>query len=201
MRFWRSAMPRTAVVAALLGVALAGCQPSPGPPNAVPSSAAPSHVTPSIAAAAAAATPSAAEFASIIQTAVEDRNGTALDTPPAPRLPEAKTTADYRAKRDRDLPVVTQSKARFKSFGFWYTSFSTTVTVEPMEVKGAEASVQFKELTEQHLASAANGPSNVPEGYSLPQIATFRASAEGWQLDSIAPVGNNFGLPMSVVAD
>lgn len=206
MRFWRSAMPRTAVAAALLGVALAGCQPSPGPPNAVPSSAAPSsavpsHVTPSIAAAAAAATPSAAEFAAIIQTAVEDRNGTALDTPPAPRLPEAKTTADYRAKRDRDLPVVTQSKARFKSFGFWYTSFSTTVTVEPMEVKGAEASVQFKELTEQHLASAANGPSNVPEGYSLPQIATFRASAEGWQLDSIAPVGNNFGLPMSVVAD
>lgn len=201
MRFWRSAMTRTAVAAALLGVALAGCQPSPGPPNAVPSSAVPSHVTPSIAAAAAAATPSAAEFAAIIQTAVEDRNGTALDTPPAPRLPEAKTTADYRAKRDRDLPVVTQSKARFKSVGFWYTSFSTTVTVEPMEVKGAEASVQFKELTEQHLASAANGPSNVPEGYSLPQIATFRASAEGWQLDSIAPVGNNFGLPMSVVAD
>ena len=201
MRFWGSAMPRTAVAAALLGVALAGCQPSPGPPNAVPSSAVPSHVTPSIAAAAAAATPSAAEFAAIIQTAVEDRNGTALDTPPAPRLPEAKTTADYRTKRDRDLPVVTQSKARFKSFGFWYTSFSTTVTVEPMEVKGAEASVQFKELTEQHLASAANGPSNVPEGYSLPQIATFRASAEGWQLDSIAPVGNNFGLPMSVVAD
>src|SRR6478752_6665186 len=206
MRIWRSVLSRKAVAAALLGVALAGCQPNPGPPNAgpsnaAPSNAAPSNAAPSIAAAAAVATSSSAEFAATLQTAVEDRNGTALDTPPAPRLPEAKATADYRAKRDRDLPVVTQSKARFKSFGFWYTSFSTTVTVESMEVKGAEASVHFKELTEQHLASAANGPSNVPEGYSLPQIATFRASAEGWQLDSIAPVGNNFGLPMSIVAD
>ena len=201
MRIWRSVMSRKAVAAALLGVALAGCQPNPGPPNAGPPSAAPSIAAPSIAAAAAVATPSSAEFAATLQTAVEDRNGTALDTPPALRLPEAKTTAGYRAKRDRDLPVVTQSKARFKSFGFWYTSFSTTVTVESTEVKGAEASVHFKELTEQHLASAANGPSNVPEGYSLPQIATFRASADGWQLDSITPVGNNFGLPMSIVAD
>ena len=199
MRIWRSVMSRKAVAAALLGVALAGCQPNPGPPNAGPSNAAPSNAA--AAAAAAVATPSSAEFAATLQTAVEDRNGTALDTPPAPRLPEAKATADYRAKRDRDLPVVTQSKARFKSFGFWYTSFSTTVTVESMEVKGAEASVHFKELTEQHLASAANGPSNVPEEYSLPQIATFRASADGWQLDSITPVGNNFGLPMSIVAD
>jgi len=205
MRFSRSMMSRKAVAAALLGVALAGCQPNPGPPNAgplpaAPSNAVPANATPSIAAAGAAATPASAEFAGIIQTAVEDRNGAVLDTPPAPRLPDGKTTADYRAKRDRDLPVVAQSKARFKSFGFWYTSFSTTLTFESTEIKGAEASVHFKELTEQHLASAANGPSNVPEGYSLPQIATFRASAEGWQLESITPVGKNFGLPMSIVA-
>lgn len=184
-----------AVVAALLGLALAGCQPNAAPPLPEPPLSGPS-----IAAAAAVATPSSAEFAAIIQMAVEDRNGAVLDTPPAPRLPDTKTTADYRAKRDRDLPVVTQSKARFKSFGFWYTSFSTTVTVESTEMKGAAASVRFKELTEQHLTSAANGPSNVPESYSLPQVATFRASAEGWQLDNITPVGHNFGLPMSVVA-
>ena len=189
MRFWRSVMSRrSVVVAALLGLALAGCQPNAGPPSAGPALAA-----------AAVSTPSSAEFAAIIQTAVEDRNGVAMDLPPAPRLPEGKATAAYRAKRERDLPVVTESKARFKSFGFWYTSFSTTVTVESTESSGTEATVRFKELTEQHLASAANGPSNVPESYSLPQIATFKASAQGWQLDSITPVGNNFGLPMSVV--
>lgn len=194
MRFWRSVMiRRRVVVAALLGLALAGCQPIAGPPSAGAPSAGPSM------AAAAVATPSSAEFAAIIQTAVEDRNGVVLDLPPAPRLPEGKTTAAYRAKRERDLPVVTESKARFKSSGFWYTSFSTTVTVESTELSGAEATVHFKELTEQHLASAANGPSKVPEGYSLPQIAVFKASAQGWQLDSITPVGNNFGLPMAVV--
>ncbi|MEQ4520913.1 hypothetical protein ABLI39_16305 [Pseudarthrobacter sp. B907] len=179
---------RSVVVAALLGLALAGCQPNAGPPSAGPALAA-----------AAVSTPSSAEFAAIIQTAVEDRNGVAMDLPPAPRLPEGKATAAYRAKRERDLPVVTESKARFKSFGFWYTSFSTTVTVESTESSGTEATVRFKELTEQHQASAASGPSNVPESYSLPQIATFKASAQGWQLDSITPVGNNFGLPMSVV--
>ena len=194
MRSWRSVMSRRrVVVVALLGLALAGCQPNAGAPGAESSSAGPSMT------AAAVATPSSAEFAAVIQTAVEDRNGVVLDLPPAPRLPEGKTTAAYRAKRDRDLPVVTEAKTRFKSFGFWYTSFSTTVTVESTESSGAEATVHFKELTEQHLASAANGPSNVPEGYSVPQVAMFKASAQGWQLDSITPVGNNFGLPMSIV--
>ena len=200
MRFWRSVMSRRRVfVAALLGLALAGCQPIAGPPSAGPRSPDSPGTEPSMAAAAAVATPSSAEFAAIIQTAVEDRNGVVLDTPPAPQLPEGKTTAAYRAKRERDLPVVTESKTRFKSFGFWYTSFSTTVTVESTELSGTEATVRFKELTEQHQSSAANGPSNVPAGYSLPQIATFKASVQGWQLDSITPVGNNFGLPMSVV--
>lgn len=199
MRFWRSVMSsRRVVVVALLGLALAGCQPNAGAPGAGPSSTASSSAGPPMTA-AAVATPSSAEFAAIIQTAVQDRNGVVLDLPPAPRLPEGKTTAAYRAKRERDLPVVTESKKRFKSSGFWYTSFSTTVTVESTESHGPEATVRFKELTEQHLVSAANGPSNVPEGYSLPQIATFKASAQGWQLDSITAVGNNFGLPMSVV--
>ncbi|AOT03141.1 hypothetical protein [Arthrobacter sp. U41] len=54
----------------------------------------------------------------------------------------------------------------------WYTDFSTTITVESIEVTGTEASVHFKELTEEHQASVANGPSNVPSGYSLPQTAT-----------------------------
>jgi len=94
---------------------------------------------------------------------------------------------------------VARSKAGFKSAGFWYTSFSTTVTVESIDVTGSEASVHFKELTEEHQASAPNGPSNVPSGYSLPQIATFRASADGWQLDSIAPSVLGGGMPMSVV--
>jgi hypothetical protein len=66
-------------------------------------------------------------------------------------------------------------------------------------VTGSTASVHFKELTEEHLASTANGPSNVPSGYSLPQTATFRASADGWQLDSITLSGHDGGLPMSVV--
>ncbi|QDY89683.1 hypothetical protein E7Y32_05205 [Arthrobacter sp. UKPF54-2] len=190
---------RRVVVVALLGLALAGCQPNAGAPSAGAPGAETSSAGPSMTA-AAVATPSSAEFAAIIQTAVEDRNGVVLDLPPAPRLPEGKTTAAYRAKRERDLPVVTEAKTRFKSFGFWYTSFSTTVTVESTESSGAEATVRFKELTEQYQASAANGPNNVPEEYSLPQIATFKASAQGWQLDSITPVGNNFGLPMTVVA-
>jgi hypothetical protein len=180
--------PRTlTAVAALLGFALSGCQPATGSltvgsPVAVPSS-------------------SSSEFAAIIQTAVEDRNGTVLDTLPAPRLADGQATAAYRAKLVRDLPEVTRSKAGFKSSGFWYTSFSTTVTVESIEVTGSEAIIHFKELTQEYLASTANGPSNVPSGYSLPQTATFRASTDGWQLDSIAPSVHGFGLPMSIVED
>jgi hypothetical protein len=174
-----------AVVAALLGLALSGCQPATGRLTAGSSAVAPS--------------PSSAQLAAIVQAAVEDRNGTVLDPPAAPRLADGQTTAAYRAKRERDLRVVALSKAGFKSAGFWYTSFSTTVTVESIEVTGSEASVHFKELTEEYLASTANGPSNVPSGYSLPQIATFRASPDGWQLDRIAPSVRGGGMPMSVV--
>ena len=178
--------PRTlGAVAALLGLALSGCQPAAGPVTVGSSAAAPS--------------PSSSELATIVQAALEDRNGTVLDPPAAPRLADGQTTAAYRAKRERDLRVVARSKAGFKSAGFWYTSFSTTVTVESIDVTGSEASVHFKELTEEYLASTANGPSNVPSGYSLPQIATFRASADGWQLDSIAPSVLGGGMPMSVV--
>jgi hypothetical protein len=173
-------------VAALLGFALSGCQPVAGPTVGLPATEPGS---------------SSSGFAAIIQAAVEDRNGTVLDTVPAPRLAEGQSTADYRAKAARDLPVVTRSKAGLKSFGFWYTSFSTTVTVESVEVTGSEAIIHFKELTEEYLASTANGPSNVPSGYSLPQIATFRACTDGWQLDSIAPAVHGFGLPMSIVED
>lgn len=177
---------RVAAIAVLAGLALSGCQPAAGPlPAASPVVAVPS--------------PSSSELTAIIRTAVEDRNGTALDVPPAPHLADAQTTAAYRAKRARDLPVVARSKAGFKSMGFWYTDFSTTITVESVEVTGATASVHFKELTEEHQASAAKGPSNVPSGYSLPQVATFRASADGWQLDSIHASVQGGGLPMSVV--
>ena len=168
-----------AAVAALLVLVVTGCQ-----SNASLSSATPD--------------PSSSELAAIIQTAVEDRNGAVLDTPPAPRLSAAQTTADYRAKREQDLPKVARSKAGFKSSGFWYASFSTTVTAESMEVRGPEISIRFKELTEEYLASKANGPSTLPEGYSLPQIATFRASEQGWKLDSITPSVHSGGLPMSV---
>ncbi|MCX2750013.1 hypothetical protein OOZ51_19690 [Arthrobacter sp. MI7-26] len=179
--------PRTAAaVAVLLGLALSGCQAAAGPP-----------LTPG--STSSVPSPSSAELAAIVQTAVEDRNGTVLDAPPAPRLADTQTTAAYRAKRARDLPVVARSKAGFKSMGFWYTDFSTKITVESVEVTGWTASVHFKELTEEHQASAANGPSNVPSGYSLPQTATFRASAEGWQLDSIDPSEHGGGLPMSIV--
>jgi hypothetical protein len=172
-------------VVAVLGFALVGCQPAAGPPTVGSSASVPS--------------PSSSELAAIIQTAVEDRNGTVLDTPPAGRLAEGQMTAAYRSKRERDLAVVARSKAGFKSMGFWYTSFSTKVTVESVEVTGSEAGVRFKELTEEHQASTANGLSSVPSGYSLPQIATFRASGDGWQLDSIAPTVHGGGLPMSVV--
>ncbi|MDQ0635166.1 hypothetical protein QFZ40_003075 [Arthrobacter pascens] len=116
-------------------------------------------------------------------------------------LGEGQMTAAYRSKRERDLTVVARSKAGFKSMGFWYTSFSTTVTVESVEVTGSEAGVRFKELTEQYQASTANGPSIAPSAYSLPQTATFRASGDGWQLDSITPTVHGGGLPMSVVED
>jgi len=162
----------------LLGFALSGCQPVAGPLTVgSPAAAVPS--------------PSSSELSAIIQAA--------LDVPPAPHLGDAQSTAAYRAKRARDLPVVARSKAGFKSMGFWYTDFSTTITVESIEVTGSEASVHFKELTEEHQASAANGPSNVPTGYSLPQTATFRASSEGWQLDSITPLVHGGGPPMSIV--
>ena len=172
-------------VAAVLGFALVGCQPAAGPPTAGSSASVPG--------------PSSSELAAIIQAAVEDRNGTVLDTPPAVRLAEGKMTAAYRSKRERDLSVVARSKAGFKAMGFWYTSFSTRVTVESVEVNGSEARVRFHELTEEHQASTANGPSSVPSGYSLPQIATFRTSGDGWQLDSIVPAVHGGGLPMSVV--
>jgi hypothetical protein len=178
------------VLVSLLGSALSGCQPNSGP---LPTE------SPATAAKAAAGTPSSSEFGAVIQAAVEDRNGTVLDTPPAPRLPDGQTTPAYRAKRVRDLPVVARSKAGFKSHGFWYTSFSTTVTVESVHVDGPAASVHFKEMTAQYQASAAHGPSDVPESYSLPQTATFKATAEGWQLDSITPSLHDGGLPMSVV--
>lgn len=178
--------PRTlAAVALLLGFALSGCQAPAGPLTAGPTSPVPS--------------PSSSELAAIVQAAVEDRNGTTLDTPPSPRLADTQTTAAYRAKRERDLPVVAGSKARFKSVGFWYTSFSTKVTVESIQMTGSEAILHFRELTEEFLASTANGPSSVPSGYSLRQTATFRSSADGWQLDSINLSEHGFGLPMSVV--
>jgi hypothetical protein len=144
---------------------------------------------------------SPSEFAVIIQAAVEDRNGTVLDTLRAPRLADEQATGAYLTKRARDLPVVTRSKAGFKSSGFWYTSFSTKVTVDSINVSGSEAIIQFTELTEEYLSSAANGPSDVPSSYSLPQTATFRTSTEGWQLDSITPSKPGFGLPMSIVVD
>ncbi|BCW34582.1 hypothetical protein StoSoilA2_06380 [Arthrobacter sp. StoSoilA2] len=177
--------PYTVTVVAVLGFALAWCQPAAGPPAVGSSESVPG--------------PSSSELAAIIQAAVEDRNGTVLDTPPAPRLAEGQMTAAYRSKRDRDLEVVARSKAGFKSMGFWYTSFSTKVTVESVEVTGSEASVRFKELTEEHQSSTANGPTSIPSGYSLPQIAAFRISGDGWQLDSIAPTVHGGGLPMSVV--
>lgn len=145
-------------LAVVLGLALAGCQPAAAP----------------LTVGSSASGPSSSELAAIIQTAVEDRNSTVLDAPPAARLDEGEATAAYRSKRERDLLVVARAKAGFKSKGFWYTSFSTTVTVESIQVSGSEASVQFKELTEQYQASTANGPSSVPSGYSLPQTATFR---------------------------
>ena len=101
--------------AAVLGFALAGCQPAAGPPTAGSSASVPG--------------PSSSGLAAIIQAAVEDRNGTVLDIPPAARLAEGQMTA----------------------------------------------------------------------AYPLPQIATFRASGDGWQLDSIVPTVHGGGLPMSVV--
>ena len=178
--------PRTpAVTAALLGLALVGCQTTSGQ---LPGGSA-----------ASVPSPSSSELAAIVQAAVEDRNGTVLDTPPTPLLGEEQMTIGYQAKRERDLPVVARSKAGFKSTGFWYTSFSTQVTVESIEVKGSEASVRFKELTEEYLSSAANGPSSVPSSYILPQTAIFRASSDGWKLESIDPSEKGHGLPMSVV--
>ncbi|WP_284981195.1 hypothetical protein [Arthrobacter sp. efr-133-TYG-118] len=175
----------TLAAAAVLGLALAGCQPTAGPitlgsPGATPS-------------------PSPSELAAIVQAAVEDRNGTVLDTPPAMRLAGVHMTAAYLSKRERDLPKVARSKAGFKAMGFWYTSFSTKITVESVEVTGSRASVRFKELTEEYQYSTANGPSSVPSGYSLVQTATFRSSGDAWQLDSITPSVPGDGLPMSVV--
>ncbi len=177
--------PYLVAVAAVLGLVLAGCQPTAGPPTVGSSAAVPE--------------PPSSELVAIIQAAVEDRNGTVLDSPPAARLAAEQMTAVYRTKRERDLAVVARSKARFTSMGFWYTSFSTTLTVESVEVTGSEATVRFKELTEEYQASAANGSSSVPSGYSLVQTATFRASGDDWQLDSIAPAVHGGVLPMSVV--
>lgn len=177
-----------AAIAVVLGFALSGCQP-----------AARSEMVES--SAVSEPSPSSSELTAIIQTAVEDRNGTVLDSPPAPRLAGGQATAAYLAKRARDLPVVARSKAGFKSLGFWYTDFSTKITVESVQVTGSTASVHFKEVTEEHQASAANGPSSVPSGYAVPQIATFRASANGWQLDSIVPTLQGGGLPMSMVEE
>ena len=180
--------PRTsAAIAAMLAFALAGCQPAAGPVIVGSSASVP--------------TPSQSDFAAIVLAAVEDRNGTVLDAPRAPHLAEAQTTAAYRAKRERDFSVVARAKAGFKSAGFWYVSFSTTVTVVSVEVNGLKASVDFKEATEEYLSSTANGVSSVPSGYLLPQTATFLAGAEGWQLDRIVPSVRGGGLPMSVVED
>jgi hypothetical protein len=54
-------------VAAVLGFAFAGCQPADGPPTVGSSASVPG--------------PSSSELAAIIQAAVEDRDGTVLDTP------------------------------------------------------------------------------------------------------------------------
>jgi hypothetical protein len=54
-------------------------------------------------------------------------------------------------------------------------------------------------MTEEHQASATNGPSNVPEHYSLPQIAILGASAEGLEARQDHAFGARRGLPMSVV--
>ena len=74
-----------AATAVLVGFALSGCQPVAGPLTAGSP-------------AAAVAAPSSSELSAIIQTAVEDRNGTALDVPPAQHLGDAQSTSAYRAK-------------------------------------------------------------------------------------------------------
>jgi hypothetical protein len=81
--------PRTsAVAAALLGIALSGCQPAAGPLT-VESSEAGVPRAPS------------SELTAIVQAALEDRNGTALEVPLTPHLADPRTTAAYRAKRAR----------------------------------------------------------------------------------------------------
>jgi len=65
--------PYLVAVAAVLGLVLAGCQPTAGPPTVGSSAAVPEP-------------PSSSELVAIIQEAVEDRNGTVLDSPPAARL-------------------------------------------------------------------------------------------------------------------
>jgi hypothetical protein len=97
-----------AAIAVLLGFALSGCQPVAGPLTVgSPAAAVPS--------------PSSSELSDIIQAAVEDRNGTALDVPRAPHLGDAQSTAAYRAKRARDLPVVARSKAGSSTASrLWY---------------------------------------------------------------------------------
>ncbi|MFC0458223.1 hypothetical protein ACFFGR_16975 [Arthrobacter liuii] len=82
--------PYLAAVAVLVGVALVGCQPAVGPPAMGLSASVPG--------------PPSSELAAIIQTAVEDRNGPVLDTPPAARLAAAQMTAAYGSKREQDLP-------------------------------------------------------------------------------------------------
>ncbi|POH71649.1 hypothetical protein [Arthrobacter glacialis] len=176
-----------AAVAALLGFALVGCQPAVGSLNTGSSATVPS--------------PSSSELTAIVQAAVEDRNGTVLDIPPSLLLADEQTTETYQDKRDRDLSVVARSKAGFKATGFIYTGFSTRVTVESIEVVGSKANVRFNEVTEQYQTSTADGRSSVPTSYALPLAATFLASADGWQIDSLVPSEHGGVLPMSVVED
>ncbi|MET3920647.1 hypothetical protein [Arthrobacter sp. UYEF20] len=158
----------------------------------------PAHV---VAVAEAGPTLTAAEAQSVLEASVKDRTAEALSTPTpdGPSLEEAKSSDKFKATREREKLLIAERKVRLQTFGFHYTSASTTIQVVEVTGTDSKATVKFDESGTQYLASDATGPSDVPEQYRVQATATFLRTDLGWVLDEVLADDGQFGLPFSMV--
>ncbi|WP_415854609.1 hypothetical protein [Sinomonas sp. G460-2] len=136
----------------------------------------------------------------ILGHAVSDRTQAALETPTAaPTLSDDSTTDQFKANWARAVARIQASKKGFKGQGFTYIKADSEVAVKSWTTSGDTAQAHFTETTTLYLASAANGPSDVPTKYVAKETATFKRAGQGWVLDRVTSDEGQHGLSMTEV--
>ncbi|MDQ4502223.1 hypothetical protein [Sinomonas sp. ASV322] len=150
---------------------------------------------------AAAETPPAG-IEAILAHAVNDRIQACLETPTAPpTLSPDSTTDRFKANWVRVVAHIQQSKTGFKGFGFTYIKASSEVTLKSWASSGDTARARFTETGTMYLASAANGPSDVPTKYVAKESATFTRTDHGWVLDTLTSDEGDHAMASMPIVD